>query len=144
MSLYENLDTETFVSGANLNGKLYSLVQLDTSDPSAVIQSTAAGNYSVGILASDPQRSKLDTTATTGDVVTVAKLKGKVPMKCSAAITAGHFVHATADGEIVGAGGATFGDLTAGDFIIGKAMQGGVTGQIITVLAQPFYAGAAV
>lgn len=144
MSLYENLDTETFVAGANLNGLLYALLALDATDPSRVVVAAAEDAYCVGILAHDPKRSRTDASDTTGDVVTVAKLKGKVPMIASATITAGHFVHATTSGQIVGAGGAGFSDLTAGDYIIGKAMEGGVAGQVITVHAQPFYAGAAV
>ena len=144
MSLYENLDTETFISGANLNGALYSLLKLDANGD--VILSAAATDFSVGLLAHDPKRSQFDTDATTGDAVTVAKLKGKVPLKAGVGgVTAGQYVVAAAGGTIVDAAGSAAGGpasaVTGKTWVIGIAMKTAVAGEVVTVLAQPFLSG---
>lgn len=140
LGTYEGLSTETFISGANLNGLLTRLVKL-TATGAAVEVSAAAGDFSVGLLAHDPKRSQFDASDTTGDPVTVARLGGKIPLSCAGVVPAGDFVVAGAAGQIVAAGTSLAG-IAAGVYVIGVAMEAGVAGQQITVLAQPFFSAA--
>ena len=133
---YENLETESYISGANLNGQLYRLVKLNSSG--TVELSTAAADRSVGILAHDPKRSQFDSTATTGDAVPVAKLKGKVPMVASEAIAVGNFVVATTSGEIADAGN-DISAITANSYVLGVALELGAADKVILVDAEPFF-----
>ena len=136
---FEGVELETYVSGANLNGQVYRLLKIDSTGDSVDI-CAAATDRPVGFLAHDPKRSQFDSTDTTGDVVTVGKIKGKIPLSCSAAITAGQFVQATTGGQIVAI--ANIGAAAADTFVIGQALETGATDQIITVDADLVYSAA--
>jgi hypothetical protein len=137
----ENIETFTMVSGEDLNGQLYRLLNVDSNGAAVLVD--AATDHAVGVLMSDPQRSQLDTTSTSGDVVTVAYLRGKVPIIAgSGGTTAGNLVHADANGGVIDAGGDTGGDATATDFIIGVALETVAAGSPALILCQPVYIGA--
>lgn len=134
MATYENLDTETFTSGANLNGQLHRALKLDGSGN--VVLADTASEHVVGILAHDPQRSKLDTTSSSGDVVTVAKIKGKVPMIAGGTIAVGAFVGVDTNAAVVSLGT----DLTAiaaDAYVLGRAEEAAVANQIVPIIADP-------
>ncbi len=133
---YSNLECHTFTSGANLNDLQYKLLKLDSSGN--VVLSTAAADRSVGILATNPKRSKLDTASTSGDVVPVARLKGQVPMTASEAIPVGNFVVATTAGEIADAG-SDISAITANSYVLGVALELGAADKVILVDADPFF-----
>jgi hypothetical protein len=127
----------SYVSGENLNGQLYRLVKLNTSGQ--VILSSAAGDYSIGVVAMDPQRSKLDTTTTIGDIVPIALLMGIVPMITGAGgITAGDLVVADANGGVVSAG-ADFAAATDEDYVIGVALSTTAAGEVASIHCQPVH-----
>ncbi|MGI9491972.1 MAG: hypothetical protein ACR2QF_06185 [Geminicoccaceae bacterium] len=137
----ENLETETYIAGADLKNLLYRLVKLDANGEAVL--SVAPGDYSVGILARNATRTHKSTEDVTGDAVTVAKIKGKVPMVASAAITAGNIVVAAADGKIQQRAGTDPADATAGDVVLGTAMEAASgDGQVITINAAPVFAAA--
>lgn len=136
----EMLHRFTAKSGANLNGQLYRLVKDDAAG--GVVLSAAAGDFSLGVVAMDPQRSQTDTDSTAGSVVSVGMLSGYVPMVAEAAIPAGDLVHAGAAGGIVTAGGGSPGDATAGDFILGVCVDGAASGEVVRIFCQPVFVAA--
>lgn len=134
---YENLDTETHIAGANLNGLLYRCLQLNAAG--RVVVGAAADDYVIGVLAHDPKRSQTDSTDTTGDPVTVANMKGKVPVVAEEAIAVGNFVVPGASGKVAD-GGSAIASITANSYVLGVAMEEATAdGDIILIKAQPFF-----
>lgn len=139
MSTNEMLDRVTFQSGANLNGQLYRVVQMDNTG--RVVLAVAATDVVVGVVAHDPQRSQFDTASTLGDDVPVGLLRGFVPMVSGGVIAAGDFVVAGAAGAVVSIG-ADPAAAVAASWVLGQARTAGVANQVVSVFAQPFFSAA--
>ena len=137
---FEAVRTITMIAGEDLTGDLYRLVTVNT-DGEAIL-STAAGSYSVGVVAMDPNLSQGSTASSENNPVRVAMLEGIILLEAGGAIAAGDLIHADASGRGVSAG-ANIAALTAGDFVIGAALEAAAAaGDVISVRAQPFLAAA--
>ena len=134
---FEAVRTITAHAGEDLTGTPYRIVKYNGTG-TGVIKAAAAGDYAVGVLAMDPNKSQGSTEDSTGQAVTVALLEGIVLIEAGAAVTAGHLVHSDAVGRAISAG-ADISALAAGDFVIGTALEAaGAAGEVIAVRAQPF------
>lgn len=135
-STYEGLQTETFESGANLNGQLHRALKFDNTG--RVVLADTASEHVIGILAHDPQRSQFDTDDTTGDVVTVARIasSGKLPMISGGVIAAGDYVGVDANAAIVSLG-ADLTAIAADAFVLGQAEAAAVADQVVAVVLSP-------
>lgn len=107
----------------DLTGKQYYLVGLDTTNKRQVVLANAQTTIPVGALL---------TEGKAGDVVTVVLAQnGSMKVIAGGTINAGAFV--TADGN-----GKAIATTTAGDQVVGVAVAGGVSGDIIDVICQSF------
>ena len=138
---FEAVRTLTMTAGENLNGDDGRLVKIDTDGK--VIKSVAAGDFSTGVVAMDPTPSQGSSDSSEDNAVRVAMLEGIIICEAGAAITQGHLLHSDASGRVISAGGDAPADATAGDFIIGQAMEAAsAAGEMISVRAQPVFVGA--
>ena len=103
---------ETYVAGADLTERQFRIV---TVGANGAVAATVAETAADGVLLNDPN---------TGEAATVAVF-GRVIVEAGGSIDAGDEVASGANGVVVAA--------TEGDIILGKALEDGVTGQLITV-----------
>lgn len=108
--------TINLVAGADLSAKQYHAVKVDANGN---MIAAGAGEVSVGILQDDP------STGQTGTVM----VHGVTRAVYGATVAAGASLAADANGKLVAA--------VAGNAVIGIALQGGVAGQLGTVLLLP-------
>lgn len=133
---FEAVRTVTMIAGADLTGDLYRLVKIDTDGK--IIRSVAAGDYSVGVVAMDPNPSQGSAASSEDNPVMVAMLEGIILCLAGAAIAQGDLVHCDAEGRVISAG-ADISALTAGDYVIGQAIEAAsAAGEVISIRAQPF------
>ena len=104
---------ETYVAGSDLRAKQFFFVSLATD---GAIDSTGDGAAADGVLLNDPN---------TGEAASVVVF-GRVTVECGATVTLGASIASDAAGNAIVA-------VTAGDIILGKALEAGVDGQIITI-----------
>lgn len=137
---FEGVRTLTYIAGEDLTGDLYRLVKIDTDGKA--IKTVAAGDYATGVVAQDPNLSQGSTASSEDNPVMVAMLEGIVLCEAGAAITQGDLLHSDATGRVISAG-ANIAGVTAGDYVVGQAMEAAAAaGEIISVRAQPFHAAA--
>lgn len=134
---FEAVRTITGQAGEDLTGTPYRLLKLNATG-TGYVKSAAAGDYSVGVLAMDPNPTQGSTADSTGLAIVVALLEGIVLVEAGNSITAGHLLESDSVGRVISAG-ANIGALAAGDYCIGTALEAaGAAGEIIAVRAQPF------
>ena len=108
---------ETYVAGADLRERQFRFV---TVGANGRVTATASGAKSDGVLLNDPN---------TGEAATVAVF-GRVIVEAGGNITAGAEVQSGANGVVIAA--------TSTNIRVGRALEGAVAGQLITV---DFYKG---
>ena len=135
MAFYECVDTITLVAGENLNGGVYRCLAINSSG--LAVFADAATSVTVGILAEDPDTGESGDDST-GRRVTVALLKGILKVEAGATVAAGALAIPISGGVIddVATLAATANDTMA----IGILLEGGSTGQIVSMLAMPLTA----
>lgn len=109
----------TIPAAADLSAQQYRCMTVDSNGRAAVANATA---LVVGILQNEP--------TALGQAATVA-YAGVSKAKAGGSITAGARVTADASGNVIAA-------ATAGDAVIGVALQGAASGDIVQVLVNPF------
>jgi hypothetical protein len=108
----------TFKAGVDLSAKQYYIVAADASNPGEVILANAQTLPIVGIVENYPEA---DDTARV-----VAPQVGTMKVKCGGNINVGAYVTADSNGKAI----AT---TTAGDMVIGRALEAGADGRVIEV-----------
>jgi hypothetical protein len=103
---------ETYLAGSDLRLKQFFFVTLAAD---GAIDSSANGAAADGVLLNDPN---------TGEAATVVVF-GRVTVECGTAVTAGALIASDAAGNCVPA--------ASSDIILGKALEAGADGQIITI-----------
>jgi hypothetical protein len=103
---------ETYIAGSDLRLKQFFFVTLAAD---GAIDSSANGAAADGVLLNDPN---------TGEAATIAVF-GRVTVECGTAVTAGALIASDAAGNCVPAAST--------DIILGKALEAGADGQIITI-----------
>jgi hypothetical protein len=103
---------ETYIAGSDLRLKQFFFVTLAAD---GAIDSSANGAAADGVLLNDPN---------TGEAATVVVF-GRVTVECGTAVTAGALIASDAAGNCVPAAST--------DIILGKALEAGADGQIITI-----------
>jgi hypothetical protein len=117
---YDNqVQSITLPAAADLSAQQYRCLTVDSNGRAAVANATA---LAIGILQNDPNAA--------GQAATVA-YAGVSKAKAGGSITAGARVTADANGAVIAA-------TTAGDAVIGVALAGAASGDIIPVLINPF------
>lgn len=121
MARQQNLKGLDYEAGADLSSAQYTFMALDASDPSRVVQQSSAGGSCVGVLRT--------TASAAGRAVTVDGTPGtRVKVVAGATVAAGAKVSSDASGRAITA--------IATHHVQGKALEGGVVGQVIEVLLQ--------
>lgn len=113
MAYTENMQTRTYIAGADLSAKQFFFVKLGTTAKEVVV--CGDGEEAAGVLLNSPA---------SGEAATVA-YAGRVMVEAGAAVTANGNVASDAAGNAV--------DAVTSDIILGKAMEDGADGQIITI-----------
>jgi hypothetical protein len=113
----ENLKNITGVAGADLTGKQYLCVKLNSSEE--IVACSAITDKTVGILQDEGKQGKALPVA----------VGGICKAKAGATIAAGDPVATKADGTLQVA--------ATTQYVIGVARTGGSSGQVISVLLQP-------
>jgi hypothetical protein len=103
---------ETYVAGSDLTAKQFFFVTLAAD---GAIDSSGNGAAADGVLLNDPN---------TGEAASVVVF-GRVTVECGTTVTAGQLIASDAAGNCVPAAST--------DIILGKALEAGVDGQIITI-----------
>jgi hypothetical protein len=103
---------ETYTAGSDLRLKQFFFVTLAAD---GAIDSSANGAAADGVLLNDPNM---------GEAATVVVF-GRVTVECGTAVTAGALIASDAAGNCVPAAST--------DIILGKALEAGADGQIITI-----------
>ncbi len=134
MASVQSTRAVNMIAGQDLRGDLYEILQVeDDGGVGKVIKVTAVTQVIIGVLGENP-----DGAATTdGETVPVVLLQGVLKMKAGGTVTAGDIVVADTDaGRVVTV--ADIATLVADSFAIGIALETGVDGDIVEVLAMPF------
>ncbi len=104
---------ETFIAGADLSGKQFTFVSMNTTDRTVV--STADGAKADGVLINDPK---------SGEAATVV-VHGRVIVEVGETLVAGDNVAADANGEAATA--------TTAEIILGTCVEGAAAGERTTI-----------
>jgi hypothetical protein len=118
MATQDNMITVTLEAGQDLSAKQFCFVSVAADGQ---IDPTGAGLIAQGVLQ--------DAPAAAGRAAEVA-IAGKVKVVCGAAVTRGGPVASTSTGTATNA-------TTAGQIILGTALETGASGRIIEILFQP-------
>lgn len=119
MAADNQVQSITIPAAADLSAQQYRCMTVNSSGQAAVANATA---LVVGILQNEPTAA--------GQAATVA-YAGVSKAKAGASITAGSRVTADASGNVIAA-------ATAGDAVIGVALDGAAANDVIRVLINPF------
>ena len=121
MATQGNQIRQTFVAGADLSAKQYTLVTCNgvTADGERTVVSPTAGAKADGVVINNPKNTQAATVV----------VFGRTKVKAGGVIAAGAEVQANANGQVVAA--------TTG-IRVGKALEAAVANQIITI---DFYPG---
>ena len=123
MATQGNQIRQTFVAGADLSAKQYTLVTCNgvTADgENRTVVSPAAGAKADGVVINNPKNTHAATVV----------VFGRTKVRAGGAIPAGAEVQANANGQVVAATGT--------NIRVGKALEAAVANQIITI---DFYPG---
>jgi hypothetical protein len=118
MATQDNMITVSLEAGQDLSAKQFCFVSVAADGQ---IDPTGAGLIAQGVLQ--------DAPAAAGRAAEVA-IAGKVKVVCGAAVTRGGPVASTSTGTATNA-------TTAGQIILGTALETGASGRIIEILFQP-------
>lgn len=110
-----SLVSVTLEAGSDLSSDIYKFVEL-ASDEQVDVVSSAGGN-AIGVLINEPEGA--------GHAATVV-VAGIVRVQAGATVAAGDKVQANASGLAITA--------TTGDHVLGRAINGGASGELISVL----------
>ena len=122
MATQGNEIRQTFVAGADLSNKQYTLVTCNgvAADGERTVVSPAAGAKADGVVINNPKNTQAATVV----------VFGRTKVKAGGVIAAGAEVQANANGQVVAATGT--------NIRVGKALEAAVANQIITI---DFYPG---
>lgn len=128
MATTESINTVSLIAGAAFAaGDFGKLVEIDSSASRTVTIVNGLADTVVGVLAEVP--------VLIGQAVPVALLAGILKVQAGAGITAGQILVPAADGQVTGV--ANIGAILADVMGVGIALEDGVDGQIIEMLAMP-------
>lgn len=117
MAFSDGMNTVTLVAGQDLSAKQFYFVSVSADGK---IDPTGDGASADGVLQNDP--------AADGRAAEVA-IGGIVKVMCGGVVTRGGNVASDASGTAV--------DAATGDVILGKALETGATGSVISIIFQP-------
>lgn len=125
MSQFNDGHTRSYLAGADLSEKQYYIVGLDTSNQNKVVLANAQTIPIIGVVD--------ETGDGNGDRVRVRNVGTGLKVLCGGNISIGAYVTADSAGKAI----AT---TTAGDMVIGRAIEAGADGQVIEIVpATPRY-----
>jgi hypothetical protein len=119
MAADNNVQSITIPASADLSAQQYRCITVDSNGRAAVANATA---LVVGVLQNEP--------SATGQAATVA-FAGMSKARAGGTITAGARVTADASGNVIAA-------TTAGDAVLGVALDGAANNDIVRILINPF------
>ena len=117
MANTDNMQTISLEAGQDLSSSQFYFVSIASDEQ---VDPTGDGAHADGVLQNDPD--------TAGHAAEVA-IGGVVKVSCGGTVTAGGAVSSDANGQAV--------DSASGDVILGTALEGGSSGDVISMLFQP-------